>query len=550
MRSNLRGRRVLGATVAAAAAVLTTGVGTAFATDDYLQINKTGTSLTLPAATDGTSVTKTMHFFVTHRYDDPGPAATLTIDASGLAGVAQVTAWPQGCTASGSTATCALDHTDGATSAPHYVDLQVKADPKAAVGDHGAVDLKASSPGLDSVEDGETVTIGSGPDLVLQPLKSLRDVALGSTVSAPIQWSNRGNAPAARTVVELVTMAGLELTDHFSNCRYSPPRDGARKDVIAVCVIDTAMAPGTTWRLSSDITAKVTPEAWYTFLDAQVLPPGSDADYLVTMAKDFTPGSGPALTVEDVAVTKSAQAGDLNPQDNYAELEVRADNHAHYSAVGASVKVAKGATVPVTVGMRNNGPALVFDRSGGEGADYLRVTFPEGATATKVPDRCRLVTGGATGHGPYLCSAANAYVQEPGYQATWTFTVRADTALTDARGSAELSNELHEMKGAPVTFPWDTSTDGYTQDIVFNGTSTTASPSASASSPSGGSSGTPSAGSSTPAPSTSTTEAAGSLASTGGGGNAGLLAGLGAAVVALGAGAFVLARRRRTVGHL
>ncbi|MFI1094137.1 LPXTG cell wall anchor domain-containing protein [Streptomyces sp. NPDC020917] len=552
MRTNLRGRRALSATAAAAAcmAALTAGVGTAFADPDYLEIYVAQGTPTLPAAVNGTSIAETLHIHVLHEFDDPGPAATLTIDTSGLAGVAQVAAWPKGCTPSGSGATCSIDHVDGFNTAPNYLDLKVKADPKAANGAHGDLKLKATAAGLDSAEDTETLKVGSGPDLVLQPLKNLEHVALGTTVSAPVQWSNRGNAPAARTVIELNTMAGLDLTDHFSNCRYSKPRDAARKDVTAVCVINTSMAPGTTWRLSSDIKAKVTPEAYQTFIDVGVIPPGPDADALVAAAKSFTPGTGPALTVKTATASKSAMAGDLNSYDNYGELGVSTDSHAHYSAVGDAVHVAKGATVPVTVGMRNNGPALIFDRSGGEGVDTLMVTFPKGATATKIPTGCSLVKDGVKGTGPYRCGAPDSIVQPPGYHADWTFTVRADATLADARGTAGLSNMMHDMDGRPVTFPWDNSTDGYVQDIVFNGPTTTASPSPSpsASAPAGGST-APSTDTSAPAPSSSATQAGGSLAATGGGSNMTTLAGIGAGVIAVGAGVFLLARRRKTATH-
>lgn len=547
MTTNLRGRRVLGAAAAAVAvstAALTTGVGTAFADNDYLQVYVDQSTSTLPAAVNGTSVTETLHLHVVHQFENPGPAATLTIDTSGLAGVARVTAWPKGCTVTGAKAACSIDHVDGFSTAPNYLDLKVAADPKAANGAHGNLRLKATAVGMDSAEDTETLTVGTGPDLVLQPLKSLTGVALGSTVTAPVKWSNRGNAPAARTVIELDTMAGLDLTDHFSNCRYSPARDGARKDTAAVCVIDKSMAPGTTWRLSPAITAKVAPDAWATYLGVAVLPPGSDADSLVTMAKKWTPGAGAKLTVQTATASKSAMAGDLNPQDNYGELDVRADSHAHYSAVGDAVHVARGASVPITVGMRNNGPALIFDRSGGEGVDTLLVTFPKGATATKIPSGCSLVNNGIKGAGPYQCGAPDAYIQPSGYQANWTFTVRADAALANARGTAQLSNQMHDMNGSPVTFPWDNSTKGYTQAIVFNGPATPSSP---ASAPADGS--TPSAGSSAPAPSPSATQTSGALASTGGGSAMTLLAGIGAAVIALGAGVFVLARRRRTAPH-
>ncbi|MEW2519195.1 LAETG motif-containing sortase-dependent surface protein [Actinacidiphila alni] len=152
-----------------------------------------------------------------------------------------------------------------------------------------------------------------------------------------------------------------------------------------------------------------------------------------------------------------------------------------------------------------------------------------------VPKGCDLVRKGVAGTGPYECGSADAYFQRPGYRATFTFKVRLVQQVTNVRGTAALTNEDHDYEGVPVTFPWDTSTTGYTAPIVFNGPVTTAP------------AGTPAATGSANAPGTDGQSQ--SLAATGGGSDTPLVAGTAAAVVAAGAGILLATRRRRTARH-
>jgi LPXTG-motif cell wall-anchored protein len=379
------------------------------------------------------------------------------------------------------------------------------------------------------------VSVGTGADLVIKPLRTVAHAKVGSTQSARIEWANTGNQTAATTVLSLETMAGLDFKERFANCRYAKPF-GPLKLVEAVCTVDTPLAPGHALRLSPDIRLGVTSQAWYTLMTAEVMPPGAQARKTTHAASGYTPGTGPKLTAQEVTASAvTSRTSELNPDDNFTELDVTADNHAHYSAAGAAVHVAAGRAVPVTVAMRNSGPALIYDRSGGEGVDALKVTLPKGTTVTKVPAGCSLTDKGVAGHGPYECGSRDAIVQAPGFRAAFTFTVRADTTLVDARGTAALTSFASDMTGKPVTFPWDTSRAGYTAPIVFNGPAATT-----------GSTPPPTAAGG-PVPQGSTSAQA--LANTGGGSHTAVLAGAGAAALALGAGALVVTRRRKAVRH-
>jgi LPXTG-motif cell wall-anchored protein len=537
MRNGLFRRSAVGAVaVLVAGAGMLAGGGSAYASDDALHVSVQEYGLTLPRGVHGPAGTKFLHVEVAHDLAGHVPQATLTVDAGGLAGVADVT-WPKECTHSGTTGTCTITHVDDSENwdgVAHRLAVGLTAAAGAKDGAHGTIGFTVTAPGLTSDHTESDITVGSGADLEIAPLEPVDHAKIGSVLPAHIEWANTGNQTTKSTVVTLEAIAGLEFTQRFSNCTYGKP-EGLMRNVTAVCTINTPLAPGHALALSPDVKLKVTSEAYYTLMAVQVAPPGEKRNTTHQSAPGVR-GAGPVLTATPVTASRlTRQTAVINPNDSYTELEVRADNHAHYSAIGANVRGDKGRTVPVTVGMRNNGPALIFDRSGGEGVDALLVTFPRGATAVTVPKGCSLVTKGVKGTGPYECGRADSYVQGPGYKAVFTFKVRLDQQLTNARGTAALTNQNHDMDGSPVTFPWDTSTAGYTAPIVFNGPVTTTRPSTPASTGSGN------------APSADGQSQ--SLAATGGGSNTPLIAGAAAAVAAAGAGILIVTRRRRSTAR-
>jgi hypothetical protein len=509
------------------------GATTAFAADN-LNINFGEYGLTLPRALPGPVGARVLHVEVAHDLAGHVPSATLTVDTSGVAGVADVT-WPKQCTHTGATGTCKVDHVDdleGPQSLPTYMGFGLTAAAGAKDGAQGSIKFGATAPGVDSTATTADISVGDGTDMVIHQLTPVDHAKVGSTVPAHIAWANLGNTTAPSTVLTLQTMAGLDFTQRFSNCAYSKPA-GAGKVVTAVCTIDTPLRPGDALQLSPDLKMKVTSQAWYTMMTAQVLPPTEQNKASRSAAQAGTPGNGPRLTATPIAASRiTPQVKNINESDSYTELVVHADNHAHYSAIGANVHADKGATVPVTVGLRNSGPALIYDRSGGDGIDALLVTFPKGTTATTVPDDCYLPDKAVKGTGPYECSTRDEIIQAPGFKATFTFNVRVDQQVTNARGTAALTNEMADYTGKPVTFPWDNSTRGYSAPIVFNGPVTTTAPGADAG-------GTGSAN----APGTDGQSQ--NLAATGGGSHTTLITATAGAVLVAGAGILIVSRRRK-----
>lgn len=337
--------------------------------------------------------------------------------------------WPAGCTHAGDIGTCARVHINslGTDSAITYLNLGLKARPGVRSG-QGTIEVTASTPGLATQTSSAPVAVAQGTDLVATPLPQLNNVKVGSTVQAAVSWTNTGDQTAPRTQVTLWNpVPGLAFKQHFKNCTY------AANGQTATCTFNTPLKPGQTLRFPAPVTLTVTKEAWYTVMTVSVQAQGSG---------------------------KARPPADLNTNDSYSELDVHAVNTAHFAAIGATVHGQAGQTVPVTVGMHSTGPAYIMDRSGGEAVGDVDVEFPAGTTVVSVPQNCFLFQG----------SQYNCWIPAdvaPGQQSLYTFSLRVDTVVDDAKGKVWLSNSIIQP-GNPAIYPWDPSQLGHTAALVLN----------------------------------------------------------------------------------
>ncbi len=431
-------RLALVGAIASAGIAATTGAAYAA---DQLDVGINPYGLQLPAVMNGVSVTKTLQISIYHDQQEKVGTAAVTIDASGLSRTAQVI-WPSGCTHRGDVGTCAKVHiyslgTPGSTWT--YLNLGLKALPGVKNGAQGTVSVTASAPGLGSQTASAPVSVGVGADLVAGQLPELKKVKVGTTLRAPISWTNTGDETAPRTQVTLSTMPGLSFEQHLKNCVYSD------KGTRAVCVVNTPVKPGQTLRFPAPVALSVTKQAWYAFMPVSITPLGAG---------------------------RAAAPADLNSNDSYTELDVYAVNTAHFAAIGATVRGAAGQTIPVTVGMRSYGPAYIFDRSGGEGVGQVEVTFPQGTTVTRIPQNCVYVAA-APAESP-LPARYNCWIPlevAPGQEALYTFSVKVDKVIANATSRVWLGTMGSDMTGKPVVYNWDPTSAGHTSTIVLNPTS-------------------------------------------------------------------------------
>ena len=403
--------------------------GSAFAADQ-LQININPYQLAVPAVVNGVSVTKTLQVAIYHDQREEVGTAKVTINASALSKVAQVT-WPTGCTHVGDVGTCAKTYINPISPGWKYLTLGLKALPGVRSA-RGTIEVTASTPDMAGATDSAPVSVAVGTDLVASLLPTLNRVKVGSTVQAPISWTNTGDETAPRTHVTLQTMPGLAFKQRLKNCAYTA------NGLTAVCTVNTPLKPGQTLRFPVALT--VTKEAWYAIMGVDVAPLGAGT---------------------------AKPPADLNSNnDSFAELDVHALNTAHFAAIGAAVHGTAGQTIPVTIGMQSEGPAYIYDRSGGEEVGDVDVEFPAGTTVTTTPQDCFYSPAAAKYPAHYYCWLPADVA--PGQRFLDTFSLRVDKVVTDARGKVWLDNAIINDTGRPAGYPWDPSSAGHTTTLVLN----------------------------------------------------------------------------------
>ncbi|HEY8983662.1 MAG TPA: hypothetical protein VIU15_29295 [Streptomyces sp.] len=341
----------------------------------------------------------------------------LTVDVSGLAGVAEVL-WPSNCVPSGTTAVC--DAGDVPVLRAGFVPqvaLRVRALPGASVGAAGRITYAAEATGgpdgtLVAPQDSfETdVTVGTGPDLSVPTPADLTGVQPGATVDVPFGVTNHGDQAADGFSLQLWTSYGLDLATAYPQCT---SQDLSGFLVHYTCAFDTVVPPGETVELPQPLKVAVTGHA----LDERF-------DYSVDTVGGQT---------------------ELAPSDNGSGWQLHADNTADFAVSGTYAGGAAGDTVDLTARLTDNGPAWVANIRSGDPVAVLDVTLPAGTSAVSVPEGCRPHGAG------YACELG--ILIKPGQSAEFPFKVRVDSVVPGAKGSVS----ARPSYGTGFSFDPDTS---------------------------------------------------------------------------------------------
>lgn len=417
-----QGRRLarLGACAAAAGLVAVGMTATpALAVNDQLWITTSPWDLVVPKRADDAAQpvpTATLNLSLSHdqsavRVGD----GRITVDVSGLAGVAEAI-WPENCVpAANSTAVCSVPEVTGTGMPPVRVPVKFRAVAGAAVGATGRIGLRATAMTPDGVlraESGTDVRIGSGPDLVVNRRDAVDGVAPGGVVPVPVSAVNNGDQPANGVRVTYFATRGMALAGFAPQCASTPTGGGEGEVALGtqvVCDYDEVVPPGGSFTVPSPVTATVAPYGLYERIDVDVRSRGG---------------------VED-----------LRPDDNNADLPVTAANTADFAVDGARLTGAAGQTVRARLAFRNLGPAWVGHLSSGDPVAVVDVTVPQGATATAVPSECRPVmadggwweSGTRTGAPRYNCRLPMWVTEQQ--TIALPFDLRIDTVVPGAEGT-------------------------------------------------------------------------------------------------------------------
>src|SRR5262249_18417512 len=140
---------------------------------------------------------------------------SVTIDVSGLAGVAGAQFTDSRCTANGSKATC---HLPSLVSFTDTLEVLLTPAAQAEPGDHGTITWDQWPPAVVPGPGDEThevtrwtstVTIADGVDLVVSPLGGLPTAQVGSTVTIPVTVTNAGTQPTTGLTMTVRLTHGL-----------------------------------------------------------------------------------------------------------------------------------------------------------------------------------------------------------------------------------------------------------------------------------------------------------------------------------------------------
>ncbi|WP_326759825.1 hypothetical protein OHB35_23325 [Streptomyces phaeochromogenes] len=430
----------LGACAGAMAGLLTVGLALPAAADepetDQLWISAPYEQ-GLPLGTDGGEPqARTLDLGMHHENSNfTVTDGRLTVDVSGLAGVAEVT-WPDTCTPSGTTAVCVVPDVPVVGEGDHeQIQLEVRAADGATGGARGRITYEATATGgpdgvLVAESSATTLTVASGPDLSIRDEAPVGETEPGTTETIPFALSNKGNEAANGFTLTMYASYGLDFVSTYSECEYTDVVPVAH----ATCTFDEVLAPGESFELPEPLKVAIEEHAFNERLDLSV-----------------EPGGG---------------ATDLWNDDNYVALQIGAANTADFAVRGAAVSGAAGDTVTARIAFRNKGPAWVGNLGSGEPVASVDLRVPEGTTVTGVPSGCYPLTldggyfPGSTGAPRYVCNLP--YWVSESAKRTYAFKLRVDVVVPGASGAVVVRPEREDG------FPFDPDGSNNSARLVVN----------------------------------------------------------------------------------
>ncbi|MFJ8349184.1 hypothetical protein ACIQ9J_23045 [Streptomyces sp. NPDC094153] len=381
----------------------------------------------LPLGIDGgTPLTRTLDVRLNHDNDHfKVTDGRLTVNASGIAGVAEIT-WPDNCTPSGASAVCDVSEVPATGNTGGEVHLKVRAADGAAVGARGRITFKATATGglngTLTARGSTTVTVASGPDLGLTAGGDIEHARPGSTQTLPFTLTNHGNETAHGFTIRAMASYGVRYLNRYDDCVYTTSSgDEYAPMSYATCTFDQDLAPGASFQLPEPLRIALTQHALQERVDISAEPVG---------------------------------ATDLGGYDDYVALQIGADNTADFSVTDASVTGAAGETVTASLTFRNNGPGWLGNLSSGDPVAVLRLIVPPGTTATGVPESClpRTLSGdayyqGRLGAPRYDCRLPYWVLENT--EQSFAFKLRIDTVVPSATGEVSIHPPFGEFRHDP-----------------------------------------------------------------------------------------------------
>jgi hypothetical protein len=438
--SSKRRAVALAAAVCAAMGLALTGVTPAQADDQpVITLQQIAPVAVSPATLTGVSKTALPYLSFTTKASSLSASATLTIDVTQLATIANVT-FSDNCTVVQHVASCwelfYYDDLSGVGTIGAVTQMTVKAKADAPVGSSADYTISGTADNATIVGGQGTVEIGGPAYNQTQP-KNMTDLAVGSSVTEPVRFTNIGDRAADATQVLLWASPGIGFAKHFANCEYSAD-GGPMVAEVALCTIPGQVLPGEKAALAPAVRLNVESTAYSTYLDSMVAPAGDPGIQQSAAGHQWTQGVGGQLTLKVITpgTANDAPSGTVSLTErgshgDYRITSLQAANTADFSVTGASATAAEGDTVTLDFAMTNNGPATIFYRSG-DIVGSVDVQLPPGTSPVSSSANCE-----QEGTTTYSCSD-HSIVSPAGEVTDFSLTLRVDQVIPGAQGSVSM----------------------------------------------------------------------------------------------------------------
>ncbi|MEV0218500.1 hypothetical protein [Streptomyces sp. NPDC050704] len=293
-------------------------------------------------------------------YDGPARDAELSVDASGIDGVAVVAGSSDGCGPRMPSFTCAMPlHPD--SEGWNLRELRLRPAAGVRAGASGTLRYTLRPEGLPAVRGTLTVIAGR-PELRVNESPARKETAVGESFGVPMVIRNTGDVPARGVVLlmDLLTEGNGDLSPatRHSNCLY--PED-TRTGVVQCLLPDAVIAPGETVRVTPAPRLKPDRDALAERLNHGAWPFHSSGRHpgppccVDEPGTGLAPGQGPPLSLTPDPIRGKGTTFTKNPEP--AELLVPVRNTADVEALGAALRGDVGSSHRIRIGYRNNGPA-------------------------------------------------------------------------------------------------------------------------------------------------------------------------------------------------
>ncbi|WP_327289643.1 hypothetical protein [Streptomyces sp. NBC_01198] len=359
----------------------------------------------------------------------------VSVDGSGLHGFAELDL-PTGCAYTSADhlhESCALGDVRGGSG---RLAVGVRALTAARAGQTGSVAFKVTAAnGTDASAQSVGVTVGDGPDLVVNDLGSSFKVTPGGTAALPLRFANAGSRDGKGIVVFVHDQFGnAEVPGNYSNCLYEHSGNGQRG---AYCTFpDADIEPGQQLQLSDPFTIS-TPAGAHS--DEIQYGAGLTGDDWVG-SPEGTAGTGGELRLVPVPAANSKKmydpSIDIDTQNNLYYTQLDTGTVTDVAGVDRSLDAVIGRPSAITFEARNSGTTTISGYSenvGGSVGAYLE--FPSSVQVKDVPKDCRTALGSPEelsaypqGKKPVLYYCVRTVTLEPGQTTGFTFQIVPLTA--------------------------------------------------------------------------------------------------------------------------